>query len=166
MDIKERLKEHDAVEKSHNLYERNELAENILESLRSALGDDLLCQIVEAPDRVVVLPCKVGEKLYVISRRESRVGNDYEYPDPCEECELYEHYEYELDGRTYETCKKSCTNECPTVVKPITVEVFEIYQDGKARPCYTVEYEGNSEITDWYATPEAAAAALKGADHE
>lgn len=56
MDIKERLKEHDAVEKSHNLYERNELAENILESLRSALGDDLLCQIVEAPDRVVVLP--------------------------------------------------------------------------------------------------------------
>jgi hypothetical protein len=53
MDIKERLKEHDAVEKSHNLYERNELAKNILESLRTALGGALLCQIAEAPDRVV-----------------------------------------------------------------------------------------------------------------
>lgn len=117
---------------------------------------------LEADGRLIELQCKPGEKLYVLSERQYQVGNDYE--NPCDDCELYEHYTYEFGGREYETCKTSFDCKCPTVVKPITVELFEVC-DNQAIPCYHVAYEGNSEIRDWHPTREEAEAALsKGSD--
>lgn len=110
------------------------------------------------------LPCKAGEKLFVLSSKECSVGNDYEMP--CEDtCELFEPYLFTLGGSEYNCCKKSYNEQCPTVVKPITVELFEVDENG-IFPCYRVDYEGNSKITDWSKTRQAAEKALTEMDLE
>lgn len=142
----------------------NDLERLWLEWFRAVACDiepDRLKEICEAEKdgRCVVLPCKVGEQLFVPTTKEYSVRNDYD--NACDVCELNEPMEYELYGLTYKCCKKSYNDECPTVIKPITVEVFEI-RDKEAIPCYRVDYEDNSEITNWSITKEAAEKALKG----
>lgn len=68
-DIREILKQMDTEDSIHenpradHIDARNRLAYKALTSLRTVLGDDLLSQIAEGPDRVVVLPCKVDQQL-------------------------------------------------------------------------------------------------------
>ena len=126
-----------------------------------ALG--MIPKLFEAVDegKIIELPCKPGGTLYVISQKQFTVGNN-SFPDPCENCELYELYEdykHKFIGEKYQTCKKSFCGTCPQVVKPITVELFEVRKDG-VFPCYNVEFEGNSQIEDWYLTRESAEEAL------
>jgi hypothetical protein len=106
------------------------------------------------------LPCEVGEKLFVLAQKEYSVGNDKEY-GTCENCDLNEPMKYKLNGMTYNACQKSFDSKCPIVVKPITVDVIEIREDGKPYPCYVVDYEGNSAIEDYFLTKSEAEAELE-----
>ena len=137
---------------------QHELDKLWLEWFRAVAFDiplDRLKEICEAEKdgRCVVLPCKVGDNLYVITEKIYKVGNSCE--DGCFECEFYEEY-------TPFYCKKAYEDRCPKVVKPITVELFEVNKEGNAVPCFHVCYEGNEPITDYYLIKEAAEQALKG----
>lgn len=117
------------------------------------------CAYFKDKSLVVELPCLPGEKLYVITKKEFRVGNDYE--PPCKnDCELYEPAKYDDWGVREIRCKKSIKDTCPEVVKPVTVELFEVTEKS-VYPCYRVDYEGNSTIDEWYVTREEAEKALE-----
>lgn len=65
MNIKEMLKEMDKAFNDDNTKKYYRYSGIILESLRKRTGDDFLAAMVEAgPERVVVLPCKVGDTVY------------------------------------------------------------------------------------------------------
>jgi hypothetical protein len=66
--IQEYLQDIDKADAEHSPSRRADLADALVDEIRSLYGDERLLELctAEREKRVVVLPCKVGEKIYRI----------------------------------------------------------------------------------------------------
>ena len=98
--IAEYLKQIDLAENEHSPWRRRDYADGLVDILRDIFTDDELIELAQAKaeGRLVVLPCKVGDTVYEITREDC----DYEdcpdeYHDRVDEvyidqitCEIFE----------------------------------------------------------------------------
>lgn len=118
---------------------------------------------LEAKGLLVKLPCKAGECVYVVGKKNMSFG-DKQYRTCNEDCEFYSlSADYSEDAEwpyNVRMCQKNFDNTCPTIIHAVIVDIFEIGSGGVS-PCYYVMYSGSFEIENYYATKEEAEKALE-----